>query len=419
MPRCKIRQSGNPAISNGQPVNQEFRAAELAARQSYGKLLAILAARSRDIALAEDALADAFRKALETWPVSGVPSSPDAWLLTVARNRLTDVQRRSARFPVEDDIPPLQQETPHQPETLPDERLGLLLVCAHPAIDRDLHTPLMLQTVLGIHAHQIAKLFLVSPAALSKRLVRAKTKIRDAGISFEIPDAGALADRCGTVFEAIYALHALDWLDPADGMGEEALYLADLMARLLPGSAEAFGLSSLIAFSHSRRMARIEDGVLVPTLEQDTGLWDDTLIAYGQRQLRTAGTFKHPGRFQLEAAVEAVHIARKTSGKQDWPALNKLYLALLKIAPSAGALVAQAVVTSVLHGETEGLRQLDMLEEKIGSGFQPLWAARADMQSKAGKPMEAAESYRKAISLATDAPAIRFLRARLEQLPLK
>jgi len=218
------------------------------------------------------------------------------------------------------------------------------------------------------------------------------------------------------VFEAIYALHALDWLDPADGMGEEARYLADLLKKLMPASPEAFGLAALIAFSHARRTARVKDGVLVPTIEQNSDLWDDTLIAYGQTQLRTAGSFKRPGRFQLEAAIEAVHIARKVTGKQDWPALNKLYLALLKIAPSAGALVAQAVVTSALHGESEGLRQLETLEDKLGSGFQPLWAARADMQLKAGRTTEAVDSYRKAISLATDPPAIRFLQVKLERL---
>ncbi|MGB0504809.1 MAG: RNA polymerase sigma factor [Pikeienuella sp.] len=396
-------------------MSEASRVAEVTARESYGRILAYLAARTHDIALAEDALADAFAKALSKWPETGVPANPDGWLLTVARNRLTDAQRRAGKFPTDSEMPDeLMQEGDERP--FGDQRLALMMVCAHPAIAADLHTPLMLQTVLGIEAKVIAALFLTSPAALSKRLVRAKAKVRDAGIPFHLPDADQLPQRSGAIMEAIYALHAHDWLDPADGMGEEALYLASLAARLMADNAEVLGLLALIAFSHARRDARIVDGVLAPTEMQDVALWDDGLIRFGHRQLRQAYQLASIGRFQVEAAIEAVHLARKTTGETDWAALNKLYHAYLKTAPSAGAVVSQAVVSANLFGPEVGLDALTKLEAQIGTGFQPLWAARAELFSRAGGMDQARVSYEKAISLTTDLPVLRFLREKLSAL---
>lgn len=389
-------------------MSDAARAAEMAARVSYGRLLALLAARSCDISTAEDALADAFAKALALWPERGVPDNPDAWLMTVARNRLTDGQRRLARFPHEEEVPDMPQAAHSDPE-FSDDRLPLLMVCAHPAISADMHTPLMLQTVLGIDAKTIARLFMISPAALSKRLVRAKTKIREARIPFKIPEPEELSGRALAIFEAIYAVHTHDWLEPSEGLGEEALYLADLLTTLLPGQPEAFGLAALIAFGHARRQARIEDGMLIPVEEQATEKWDKRLYTYGLRQIGRAQSFNAIGRFQIEAAIQSVHMARLQSGSTDWQALNKLYFALLKIAPSAGALVAQAVVTSRLHGPDAGLEALAAAEQETGTAFQPLWAARADLLAKAGDREKTLVAYDKAISLTTEAPAKRFL----------
>ncbi|WP_305989358.1 RNA polymerase sigma factor, partial [Roseibium sp. MMSF_3544] len=386
-----------------------------AARDSYGRLLALLSVRTHDIAMAEDALADAFAKALDHWPLHGIPDNPDAWLLTTARNRLTDWQRKQLRFPSESEIPDMSDDD-HLEDSLPDQRLSLLLVCAHPAIATDLHVPLMLQTVLGMEARTIARLFLISPAALAKRLVRAKAKVRDAGIPFKIPEGAVLEERSSTLLEALYALHAHDWLDPADTLGDEAFYLADLSSRLMAGNAEALGLAALIAFSHARAGARTIDGVLVPTGEQDVSLWRDDLIAYGKRQLTRAYGKSMVGRFQIEAAIESIHVARKETGRTDWQALNKLYFALQKVAPSAGGLVAQAVVTGRLHGPDAGLRALDIAEAQAGTGFQPLWAARADLNAGLGNRESASRCYEKAISLATDLPTINLLRARLAEL---
>lgn len=391
------------------------RAAELAARDSYGRLLALLSVRTHDIALAEDALADAFAKALDHWPLHGIPGNPDAWLLTTARNRLTDWQRKQLRFPSESEIPDMPDDD-HLEDSLPDQRLSLLLVCAHPAIATDMHVPMMLQTVLGMEARTIARLFLISPAALAKRLVRAKAKVRDAGIPFKIPEGAVLEERSSALFEALYALHAHDWLDPADTLGDEAFYLADLSSHLMADNAEALGLAALIAFSHARAGARTIDGVLVPTGEQDVSLWREDLIAYGKRQLTRAYSKSMVGRFQIEAAIESIHVARKETGQTDWQALNKLYFALQKVAPSAGGLVAQAVVTGRLHGPDAGLRALDIAEAQAGTGFQPLWAARADLNAGLGNRETASRCYEKAISLATDLPTINLLRARLAEL---
>ena len=397
-------------------MTQAARAAEMAARTSYGRLLAFLSARTHDIALAEDALSTAFARALTHWPAKGVPDNPDAWLLSVARNHLTDHQRRQTRFPTQSEIPDMPDTDAHD-GTFPDERLALLMVCAHPAIAVDLHTPLMLQTVLGIDAKTIARLFMVSPAALSKRLVRAKAKIRDAGIPFQIPDSDQLPLRSTAIAEAIYAVHAHDWLDPRDGMGDEALYLADLLTHLLPDDPEIKGLAALIALSHARAQARVLDGVLVPTPQQDVRLWDDRLIGYANRQLTLAHHLGQLGRFQIEAAIEAVHMARKASGQTDWTALNQLYHALLLLAPTAGAWVAQAVVTARLHGPLAGLDALAAAEDQTGGGFQPLWAARADFAHELGDIQLAKYCFDKAISLTTDVAVLRFLRQKRAALP--
>lgn len=396
-------------------MNEVTRAAELAARASYGKILSILSARSGDIALAEDSLAEAFAKALTIWPKQGVPKNPDAWLLTVARNKITDRQRHITRFPTQQEFPELPDENKKH-IIYPDERLALLMVCAHPAISSDLHTPLMLQTVMGMEAKTIAQLFMVSPAALAKRLVRAKKKIRDAGIPFQIPDPEHLPERSHAIYEAIYAAHSLDWLEPGDSFGDEALYLADLMTRLLPDQPEAFGIAALVAFGHARRNARIDSGVLVPIEKQNVKLWDDQLLAYGTRQLHHAQQYNVIGRFQLEAAIQSVHLERRNTGSTDWAALNKLYYALIKDNPSTGAMVAQAVVTSHLHGAKAGLKALENIETITNGSFQPLWAARAELLARQGEKTKAEIAFEKAISLTTEIPLRQFLQAQMQAL---
>ncbi len=264
-------------------------AAEAVARRSYGKLIAFLAARTRDVAGAEDALSEAFAAALAEWPVGGIPRTPEAWLLTVARRKLIDAARR--RISGEAAAPTIALLTdellpaPGEEADIPDDRLRLLFACAHPAIDAGVRAPLMLQAVLGFDAATIASAFLVAPSAMGQRLVRAKSRIRQAGIPFRVPEQDELPGRLDAVLEAIYAIYAEGWADPAGtqarsrGLAEEAIWLGRLVVSLLPQSAEALGLLSLMLHAEARREARRSDGgAFVPLDQQDPARWNHALI---------------------------------------------------------------------------------------------------------------------------------------------
>ncbi|MEL7211564.1 MAG: DUF6596 domain-containing protein [Pseudomonadota bacterium] len=390
-------------------MTADARAAEVA-RASYGKLIAILASRTRDIAAAEDALADAFAKALTTWPDQGIPANPEAWLVTTARNRLTDHQRRAAKIDYTDEVPEMAQ--PNLQPDFPDERLKLMFVCAHPAIDAKLHTPLMLQTVLGVDADRIGAAFLISPTAMAQRLVRAKVKIKANAIPFLIPDETLLPERLSAVLEAVYGAHALDWLDGEDSLAGEALYLAWLLAELMPDQPETLGLAALIGFAQSRHAARIQDGMLVPLHEQDTALWEQPLIDRAAAMLSHAQKAGKIGRFQLEAAIQAVHAHRATTGQTDWHALLQLHTALVTLYPTLGAAVSQAAAAARAISPAEGLRLLDRIEPTAAQRFQPALATRAYLMGEIGEAQKAIALYDKAISLTTETPLRRYLQAK-------
>jgi predicted RNA polymerase sigma factor len=394
------------------------RAAELAARNSYGRLVAYLAAQTRDVAAAEDALGDAFLTALKTWTETGVPKNPEAWLLVTARHRLIDASRRSQ---VQDKILNTfklnelesQTEPSFDGTNIPDDRLKLFFICAHPAIDATIHTSLMLQTVLGLNAAQIASAFLVAPATMSQRLVRAKAKIRDAGIAFELPEAEELPTRLAAVLEALYAAYTNAWetIDGGDsrhqGLAEEAIWLVRLCIQLMPQAPEARGLLALMLYCEARRDARRTiNGAYIPLLQQDTRLWSQPMIDEAERELAQASTFKQLGRFQLEAAIQSIHAQRAVTQQVNWEALALLYEGLIQLSPTLGALVSHAAAIAKAKGLNQGLVRLDELPTETVKNYQPYWALKADLLKHLGCKSEAQQAYSRAIGL-TEGLAIR------------
>jgi RNA polymerase sigma-70 factor (ECF subfamily) len=394
------------------------QAVERAARDSRSRLVAFLAARSHDLAAAEDALSDAFRAALESWPRDGVPDKPEAWLLTAARRRLIDAARHAqvhAQATPEltaalDDAQVITNDREHE---FPDERLKLLFVCAHPAIDAAARTPLMLQTVLGLDAARIASAFLVKPSAMGQRLSRVKTKIRDAGIAFEIPRGDELPERLDAVLEAIYAAYGSGWDDVAGadprrkGLAVEALELGALLVRLLPDEPEALGLSTLMLYCESRRNARRgPDGEYVPLSEQDVTLWSQPMIEQADRLLRKAERMGRLGRFQLEAAIQSVHAQRARTGNTDWESIALLYEGLVRIAPTIGALVGRAAAVTQARDPQTGWSLLQRIPPDTIANYQPYWALAAHLLELMHRPDEARVARERAIGLCED-PAMR------------
>ena len=398
-------------------------AVEAMARSSYGRLLAYLCSATRDVAGAEDALGEALVSALSSWPTDGVPRQPEAWLLTAARRRLIDRARR--RRVQEKHQEPLRRllagsaATAADAEAFPDRRVELLFVCAHPAIDPSLHTPLMLQTVLGLDAARIAQAFLVPPATMGQRLVRAKRKIRAAGMRFEIPPPHELEARLEAVLEAIYAAYGIGrdeaaGIDPhAENLADEALWLARVVRERMPGEPEVLGLLALMLFCDARRAARrAPDGRYVPLSEQDPAAWSMDAIREAEAELGAASRRGRPGRFQLEAAIQSVHAERAQSGRTDWKAIVVFYDHLVRLAPTLGARVARAAAVTESQGPADGLAALDGIEHALAAAYQPYWAVRAHLLRRLGLAAEATEAYDRAIGLALDPATRQFLLAR-------
>jgi predicted RNA polymerase sigma factor len=404
--------------------------AEAVARRSYGRLVALLAMRTRDVAAAEDALADAFAAALVAWPEHGCPANPEGWLMTAARRRAIDaVRHRKVGDRLFDELALLADEIGDSDDShaggLPDRRLALLFACTHPALDRAIRTPLMLQVVLGLDTATIASAFLVSPAAMGKRLSRAKIKLRDAGVPFIVPEREELPGRLAAVLEAIYAVYSEGWTDPVGGehvrqnLTDEALFLAHLLVELQPDEPEALGLLSLMLFAHARRDARRDaGGNYVPLSAQDPAAWNTSMLDAADALLRRASASGTIGRFQLEAALQSAHVHRCRTRRPNWDEVVQLYDALWAIAESPVVAVNRALALAERDGPRAALDALaPYADDPRLADYQPYWAARADLLARAGSASDALAAYEMAIGLASDPAVRRFLQHRC--MPLR
>ncbi|HKD21595.1 MAG TPA: DUF6596 domain-containing protein [Rhizomicrobium sp.] len=405
---------------------EAHRAATRAVREHYSRVLASLAAQFRDVAAAEDALSESLVAALATWPETGVPDEPAAWLLAVARRRMIDQLRKRSRHDTALSQLAREWDIPPDTEKMEDKRLQLLFACAHPALEEKVRAPLMLQVVFGLDAQAIAALFLMSPAAMSQRLVRAKQKIRDAGIPFSIPEPEDYPARLDDVLAAIYALFTTGYNAPPgavphsqdDDPSSESIWLAQLVVTASQHHPEALGLLALILYVESRRDARRdEQGRYVPLSEQETSAWDIEAIAKADSLLTEAAGKVMPGRFQIEAAIQSVHAARAQSGRTDWASILTFYDALAELTPTPVVLINRALAVSHVHGADAALAEIACLEsEKRMAEYQPYWAARAHLLAKAGQQGNAERAYARAIALESDAAVRAFLETERQRL---
>lgn len=393
---------------------------ETTVRDAYGRLLSYLAVNWRDYEAVQDALADALLAALQDWPRTGVPDKPEAWLLTTARRRLIDRARREriseralpALYAVSEEA----RRLANAEDAFPDERLKMLFLCAHPAIDPQARTPLMLQTVLGIDARRMASAFAVKPSTMGQRLTRAKAKIRAERLAFVMPDADQWPLRLEAVLEAIYAAYGSGWDEGAGtdsrrkGLAREAVYLGRLLVKLMPEEPEALGLLALMLHNEARRDARRDgEGNYVPLSEQDTSRWSAELMAEAERCLRTAAQSNRMGKFQLQAAIQSVHSQRARTGRVEWEAVVLLYEGLAQRSPTLGALVGRAAAAAEAYGTQAGLALLEAIPSERIATYQPYWAVAAHLWKQANRLAEARAAYSRAIGLSEDMAVKRFL----------
>lgn len=395
-------------------------------RTESGRVLAALIAQLRDFDLAEDALQDAIIEALRVWPKTGTPDNGAAWLLTVARRRAIDRIRRSSVRNSELTQATLQQlaEDTSMAETdftIPDERLRLIFTCCHPALSPEAQVALTLKTLCGLTAREIARAFLTSEPTMNQRLTRAKAKIRNAGIAYEVPEQADIVARLEPVLSVIYLIYNESYsayegttLTRAD-LANEAIRLAEILRHLLP-LPEVSGLLALMILHNARREARVDSAGDMITLEdQNRDLWDADAIAKGKKLLLHTLAARRPGPYQIQAAISALHSEATSWAETDWQQITGLYSALMTLTPSPVVALNRAVALANSGEVSEALKQVQALEADLPN-YQPFFAARADLLRRSGETTAAREDYTRALDLCQNAAEKRFFEAKLAEL---